>query len=186
VKARGSFVTVEATFHQDFLLMLTSLPCVVITAVIDKAQHKEQYQAWRFDPYHCCMSLLVERFASWLRRRNLGGDVMSESRGGREDRRLQESFARIVANGTDFVSAAQFTVTLTSRQLKTKPKSANIAGLQLADLLAHPSYRSMLAERRGEPMPDTFGARIVQILEALKYDRSPAGKVDGWGRKWLP
>jgi len=67
---------------------------------------------------------------------------MSESRGGHEDRRLQESFARIVANGTDFVSAAQFTATLTSRQLKTKPKSANIAGLQLADEAPCTSFTS--------------------------------------------
>jgi len=67
---------VEANFNQDFLLMLTSLPCVVITAVIDKAQHKEQYQAWRFDPYHYCM---VRRCWWSDSRRGCGGGIWAET-----------------------------------------------------------------------------------------------------------
>jgi hypothetical protein len=177
---------VEAAFNRDLLALLSDLRYTVITTVIDKALHKERYQVWRFDPYHYCMSILVERYVMWLGHGRSVGDVMSESRGGREDRRLQDSFARIVQNGTDYVSADKFQNVLTSRQLKTKPKSANIAGLQLADLLAHPSYRAMLAERLGETNLGPFGAKIVEILERRKLDRSPTGKIDGWGRKWLP
>lgn len=31
-----------------------------------------------------------------------------------------------------------------------------------------------------------FGGKIAGILEESKYNRSPAGEIDGWGRKWLP
>ncbi len=75
---------------------------------------------------------------------------------------------------------------LTSKQLKMKPKSDNIAGLQLADLIAHPSFHVMLAYRAGKPLTDNFGGKIGKILEDSKYIRSFSGQIDGWGRKWLP
>jgi hypothetical protein len=67
-----------------------------------------------------------------------------------------------------------------------KPKANNISGLQLADLIAHPSYRCALAERLEEPLPDCFGARIGRILRESKYLRSQSGRIAGYGIKWLP
>jgi hypothetical protein len=55
-----------------------------------------------------------------------------------------------------------------------------------ADLIAHPSFKWMMARRAKQAMPNTFGARIAKILEAEKYDRSPDGRIEGWGCKWLP
>jgi hypothetical protein len=72
------------------------------------------------------------------------------------------------------------------KQLKVKNKSNNIAGLQIADLVAHPSFRSTLARRENQPLPDNFGGRIARLLEDSKYDRSPVGVIEEWGRKWLP
>ncbi len=80
----------------------------------------------------------------------------------------------------------EFAARLTSRQLKVKAKANNIAGLQLADLLAHPSFRATLARHQGEPLPNNFGGQIAQILEDSKYSRSLRGRIEGWGRKWLP
>ena len=75
---------------------------------------------------------------------------------------------------------------LTSSQLKVKPKSANIAGLQFADLIAHPSFRATLVRKQKKSLPDNFGGRIAGIIEESKYYRSSSGVIDGWGRKWLP
>jgi hypothetical protein len=75
---------------------------------------------------------------------------------------------------------------LTSGQLKVKHKESNIAGLQLADIIAHPSFRTALAHKDGQLLADNFGGKIGEILEASKYVRSPDGQIDGWGRKWLP
>lgn len=122
----------------------------------------------------------------WLRRREAAGDVMAESRGGKEDRRLKDSFARACSMGFDFIRPEVFDTYLTSKSLKVKPKSNNIAGLQLADLIAYPSFRATVARREGLPLPDNFGGRIARILEESKYNRSPRGEIEGWGRKRLP
>ncbi len=178
--------TIEQSFNQELLGLLESLDYVVVTAVIDKLEHQRRYSVWRFDPYHYCLTVLVERYVRWLERCDGQGDVMAESRGGREDRRLKDSFERVYEKGSDYVSPEQFSKRLTSRQLKVKAKSNNIAGLQIADLIAHPSFRATLARRENQALPTNFGGQIARILENGKYDRSPRGQIDGWGRKWLP
>jgi hypothetical protein len=44
----------------------------------------------------------------------------------------------------------------------------------------------MLAEREETAMTAPFGIRIVEILQSSKYHRSKSGRIDGYGRKWLP
>ena len=176
----------EQAFNHDILHLLTDLDYTVITAVIDKLAHQNRYQTWRFDPYHYCHTVLVERYVSWLQACNGHGDVMAESRGGKEDRRLKDSFERLYAEGSDYVKPELFQSRLTSRQLKVKAKSNNIAGLQIADLIAHPSYRATLARRARQSLPDNFGGQVAEILERDKYYRDSRGRFEGWGRKWLP
>ena len=173
-------------FDRDLLHLIQSLDYTVITVVVDKMEHQNRYQVWRFDPYHYCLTVLVERYVLWLQARNTVGDVMAESRGGKEDRRLKDSFERVYSSGSDFMAPEIFATRLTSKQLKVKPKSSNIAGLQLADLIAHPSFRATQARRERQPLLDNFGGEIARILEASKYNRSPQGRIEGWGRKWLP
>jgi hypothetical protein len=68
-----------------------------------------------------------------------------------------------------------------------EPKTANIAGLQIADGLAHPAHRSFKFRKLGQPIPTAYGAFLAEILERHAYDRQPtSGKVEGCGRKWLP
>lgn len=177
---------IERAFNQELLDLLERLAYVAITAVIDKLEHQRRYSVWRFDPYHYCLTVLVERYVRWLERCDGQGDVMAESRGGKEDRRLKDSFERVYEKGSDYVSPEQFSARLTSRQLKVKAKSNNIAGLQIADLIAHPSFRATLARRENQALPANFGGQIARILERSKYDRGPRGQIDGWGRKWLP
>lgn len=177
---------VEHSFNASLLDLLQSLDYTVVTVVIDKLEHKQRYQVWRYDPYHYALAVLVERYLAWLREHSVVGDVMAESRGGKEDRRLKDSFSRIYRDGTDYVRPDEFARWLTSKQLKVKAKSNNIAGLQLADLIAHPSYKAILARNAGDPLPDNFGGKIAKILEEQKYYRNYRGRIDGWGRKKLP
>ena len=107
---------------------------------------------------------------------------MAESRGGREDRRLKDSYSRLWEKGTDFVGPEQFQKSFTSKQLKIKPKSANISGLQLADILAHPSRAEILHEEGllGRPLAP-FSKKIIKILRQ-KYDQRE-GII--YGKKFL-
>ena len=99
---------------------------------LDKKKHKETYTTWRYDPYHYCLAVLLERFAYFLGREGAQGDVMAESRGGKEDMRLKQSFTRLWEQGTPYVEPKQFQERFTSKQLKVKTKSNNIAGCKFA------------------------------------------------------
>ena len=105
---------------------------------------------------------------------------------GGDDRRLKNSFRLVFEQGSDFIKPDGFAACLTSKELKVKPKANNIAGLQIADLIAHPSFKATLARRNRQPLAENFGGQIAAILERSKYNRSPSGEVEGWGRKWLP
>ena len=158
-------------FDTELLDYLKKWQYTVITVCLDKKKHRDIYATWRYDPYHYCLAVLLERFNFWLNRQDAEGDVMAESRGGAEDRRLKDSFYRLWQQGTDFVSPEQFQKSLTSRQLKVKPKTANVSGLQLADIIAHPSRAEILDAEGllGRPLA-SFSKKVIRLLQD-KYDR---------------
>lgn len=161
----------RASFDTDILRLMKTWDYRVLSVCLDKKRHVETYITWRYEPYHYCMAVLMERFVFFLKRQGAQGDVMAESRGGKEDMRLKDSFHRLWEHGTDYVEPEQFQNFLTSGQLKVKSKSNNIAGLQLADLLAHPSRNEMLDEQKllvGNLAP--FAKQVIEVLTE-KYDR---------------
>jgi hypothetical protein len=174
--------SIRASFDEELIGFMSEWEYTVISVCLDKKKHKETYTTWRYDPYHYCLAVLLERFCFFLERGNCKGDVMAESRGGKEDRRLKDSFARIWEKGTDYVEPAKFQNCLTSKELKVKPKTNNIAGLQLADLLAHPSRNEILKEQGFMNWElGRFCLRVIGILRN-KYDQ-----VDDkiYGKKFL-
>ena len=179
---------VEAEFNETLLSQLSSWSYRVITVVIDKYAHKERYAKWQFHPYHYCLSVMLERYVLFLHYGSNNGDEMVESRGGIEDRKLVESFEGLYQNGNKNISKAIWQECLTSSKLKARQKSANICGLQLADLLAHPSRREILIDHNLiSDGRDIFGDRITEILRSSKYLRdNKTGKLDGYGKKLLP
>ena len=172
-------------FNNDLLNLLRTSEYKVISVLIDKSEHCDCYSVWRHDPYHYCMEVLLERYVLFLKKMTAVGDVMFESRGGKEDMRLKKSFSNLYNTGSNYVEASLFQEYLTSKQLKVKPKSANIAGLQIADLLAHPSRKEMLRDRGiGKEDTYTFGNEIIRILKEKYYQKN--GKINGYGKKFLP
>jgi hypothetical protein len=173
---------IRAEFDEALLALLEECDYTVMSVCIDKKRHKETYTVWRYDPYHYCLTVLLERFCLFLNRTHSVGDVMAESRGGKEDMRLKNAFHRIWHRGTNFIGPELLQKVLTSRQLKVRPKAHNIAGLQLADLVAHPSRNEILLENdlRTKKLPP-FAQRIVAILGG-KYDQDQ-GRL--FGKKLL-
>jgi len=172
----------QKKFDRELLNLIGSWEYIVITVCVDKKKHKETYTTWRYDPYHYCLAVLLERFIFFLNRMNSQGDVMAESRGGKEDMRLKYSFARLWKDGTDYVAPDQFQKALTSKQLKVKPKTNNISGLQLADLIAHPSRNEILKEQGFlEKEFSLFVREVIKILQK-KYDQHE-GRM--FGKKFI-
>jgi hypothetical protein len=169
-------------FDKELLNLLVSWEYRICTVCIDKKRHKETYTTWRYDPYHYCLAVLLERFVFFLKHQQAHGDVMAESRGSKEDMRLKASYSRLWDYGTEYVEPKEFKETLTSKELKVRPKSANVAGLQLADLLAHPSRSEILSEQGffdRELAP--FSKKIISIL-ANKYHQE-IGRI--YGKKFI-
>jgi hypothetical protein len=176
----------QAEFNARFLDFLRALDCRVVTVVIDKLEHLTRYKVWRYDPYHYCLEAIIERYCMYLRERGAKGDVMAEVRGGKPDRRLENSYANLYANGGANLKKIEMPLRLTSSAIKMKPKAANIAGLQVADLLANPSASYVRSMYINDPAPTRFSAEIVAILTASKYRRSFRNIIKGYGIKWLP
>jgi hypothetical protein len=163
---------IRLRFDKDILASLEHWDYVVISVCLDKKSHKDTYQVWRYDPYHYCLAMILERFTFFLEQKKAKGDVMAESRGGKEDMRLKKSFSRLWEEGTDYMSPERFHEVFTSKQLKVKPKTNNISGLQLADLIAHPSrneilFENQLLDRAIAP----FGGKVSDILKNKYYQR---------------
>ena len=177
---------IESEFNNDLLTLIEDWKYMVFTVVIDQLEHKNRYETWRFEPYHYCLRILLERFILWLASIDAVGDVMAESRGGKQDMKLKKSYKELFESGTDYVKTIEFQDRLTSCQLKVKPKSNNISGLQLADLIAYPSYKYVVAYYIRKKLQDDFSAKIVRFLKSNKYYRSKYGKIEGWGIKLLP
>ena len=176
---------VEKQFNEDFLVLLKKWKFRTITVLIDKLEHQNRYETWRYDPYHYCMSILFERYHLRLKEIGLTGDMMFESRGGKEDIRLKDSYRNIFANGTDWIKPEDIDDTITSKELKIKSKSANITGLQIADLLAYPLYRYALKFfNLKDDGRDTFNEQILEIIKPKIYKNG--NRIDGYGLKLLP
>ena len=173
---------IRKQFDTELLDFLKAWDYTVITVCLDKKSHKDTYQVWRYEPYHYCLALLIERYTIYLEQNQARGDVMAESRGGKEDRKLKESFSRLWNCGSDYVTPERFQKALTSKQLKIKPKANNISGLQLADIIAHPSRTEILLENgRRETQLAPFAKKVVAILQNKYYQRE--GRI--FGKKFL-
>jgi hypothetical protein len=178
---------VRNSFDRELLALVSSTDFRVIAVVLDKRSHIERYAEAAWHPYHYCLAVVLERYCGYLINVVRGeGDLVAESRGRTEDSQLKAEYDRIYRNGTRHRSAHWFQAALTTHEIKLKPKSKNIAGLQLADLLAHPVKQEILAERgRLNAMPEGFARELCQTL-AGKYDRHvQTGTVWGYGKKLL-
>jgi len=176
-------------FDAELLSALSRWDYTVITVLIDKREHCRRYQVWQYHPYHYCLAALLERYVNYLETKNDVGDVVIECRGKREDRKLQREYGRFHRVGTSFCKAARFNKHLCSKALTMRRKCEDIPGLQVADVIAHPSYRHIVEQHGLVPQParpHPFGDQIAEILGRFKYRRNGYGVVTGYGTKVLP
>lgn len=173
-------------FDDDLLELIAAAEFRVVAVVIDKKLLHERYET-PAHPYHLAMGFMLQRYCGLLNHINRCGDILAESRGGTEDRMLKSSYAWVYERGAWMRPARFFRQALTSGALKVKPKKANIAGLQLADLLGHPVRQAVLlwTQRLSTPLAP-FGARLVEGV-VQKFNRHLYdGRVEGYGWVLFP
>jgi len=176
---------VRARFDRGLLELIEEAKFTLTCVVIDKQSHLARY-ASPFHPYHYCLAALLDRYSGWLRYKNAVGDVLAESRGKQEDLQLKQAYRRVYESGTLMFRREHHQRVLTSREIKLRRKSENIAGLQLADVLAHPVKQAMLAEKGHIPDPgNNFGRQLYRLVEEKLNQNYRSGKVEGYGKVWL-
>lgn len=190
VNRRGRFAVLRdavrhAAFDEGLLDLIIRSRFTMVCVVIDKRDLVESYE-YSFHPYHYCLAAMLDRYCGWLNYWNAVGDVMVESRGGYEDTQLKSAYKRVYDSGTLLFPADHHQQALTSSQLKLRPKTANIAGLQLADVLAHPVKQWCLWRRGIIEKPSGFGGRLVEAVQDKLNRKYGTEEVDGYGAVWLP
>jgi len=188
INARNAFKILQdekkrKQFHADLLDIIQSANFRVVAVVIDKASLRTSYGESAAHPYHLGLGFLLQRYAGYLNHINRVGDVMAEARGGVEDLLLKESYTRVYEHGIwGITSAGYFQSALSSRQIKLSGKKANISGVQLADLLGHPTkmWALMHYDLIGdEPAP--FAKRLMKIVEHKFNRQLYKNKLEGYG-----
>ena len=173
---------VAEAFDRELLELVATAEFRVVAVVIDKLRLWDQFLDRAAHPYHLAMGFLLQRYCGLLNHVNRCGDVLAESRGGAEDRMLKDSYARVYSRGAWMRKAAFFQQALTTSQLKLKPKKANIAGLQLADVLGHPvRHWVLLKAGRISTPPSPFARKLLPIVEGKFNRHLYQGHVAGYG-----
>lgn len=191
VARRGPFACLQdeeirQQFDLDLLLSMMEAEFEIVTVLIDKDKFNRKYTKWKTDTYHYCMRCLVERFHRHLYTNKGVGDIMFETRNPNADKKLANSYRRIYNGGTENVKAHHLQTTLTSGELKLSNKKKNIAGVQLADLLAFPSRRFLLDHYKIQPIIEyTHADTIIDTVIKPKLRRWK-GDIEGIGIKLLP
>lgn len=146
----------------------------IITVVLDKETYSQYSQVPALQAYRYCITALTERYGQWLHDVGGTGDVMAESRGKREDRELKEDFRRYMTEGAHLPDMQESLRSVSSSQIKLSLKTDNTTGLQLADLLAYPSKKGILLDRRLStdypPSPATL--RFIEASQPKSHHRN--------------
>jgi len=188
---RGPFAVLRdseasARFRQALLAFVGAAAFSIIAVVVDKENTRvKSYGAMASHPYHIGLLAMLERYAGRLKYLNAEGDVLAESRGAREDSQLKSAYRTVYDSGTRFRDAQFFQSALTSKEIKIKPKSQNIVGLQMADIFAYPAKRKMLYEAQRGTQLTGFTTDLATALEPKYNKRTLNGQVSGYGKVFL-
>lgn len=176
-KSRGDFsillnANVRAEFMADMSNLLSGAPVTLIAAAIDKQRHVARYST-PANPYTIALKFCMERLQRFLLEIGEAGDktfVMVERRGAKEDTDLELEFRRIAAGHNQVGD-------LPNLDVRFMDKKHNSAGLQVADLLAHPIARHVI-----DPSQHNRAYAVVEP----KFRRSALGRIEGYGLKVFP
>ena len=147
-KAEGPFgilqnETVRHKFLGELSTLMTVLPFTLFITAIQKVAYAERYGTEAKNPYNVALEYSFERILHFLEEQNESQlPVIAEARGQQEDDALRASFHRLMTQGTYFNSAERFQKMVCP--ISFRRKQDNIAGIQLADLCAHPTARHLL------------------------------------------
>jgi len=176
---------IQSKFDEQLLKSFSAINYKMVCVLIDKKNHKEKYVTPNH-PYHYCIEALMGRYVGLLRFWQKTGEVFAESRGTEEDKLLQDSFERFYNEGNDFFTPEMIHKHLLSEKISFYPKKANVAGLELSDMLANPIKRYALVYKNLEKQnTDGFTGKIIEATKNKFNKRYSDSCIDGYGIAYL-
>lgn len=158
----------------------------VVAVGIDKIAFYAQHAGWNGSIYETLVGNAIERYFYFLRGRGTG-DVMAEATNSPLDQKLKHLYSKFWQNGTDHISGDKLRPVLSSKEIKIKPKSQDVAGLQFADLLASTCFSHCKRIYADGPAFDPFAMSVADLIEREKFYRNPKTRdPHGYGRVWRP
>jgi len=152
----------KSAFYQALNTIISQTKYRVLASAINKTKYIQKYGKLSNDVYELSLSFIIERAIFCLD--EVAGEkqfeIVIEKRGKKEDKQLAEHFQRLLARGTNYVSAERLKEVNT--QITFKDKKENINGLQLADLIAYPMARYVIDQKRANPAFDIFEGKIYR------------------------
>lgn len=139
-------------FYADFEKMLTELDIVIVACVILKNKHFAKYGLEAKDPYLLSFDNLLNRLVFELDDTQKGR-VVAESRNSVLDNQLEIAYLSARVEGTSKVRPAEMKQKIEGAITFSK-KVENVAGIQIADMVATPIARHFLEkpERPGNQL----------------------------------
>lgn len=161
----------RATFVEDLNRLVDDAPFTLVASVIIKEKLRSQY-VYPKNPYHIALAYGLERVHGFLRtqgQHDRTTHLVFESRGKKEDGELELEFRRVC-------DGANYRGERLNLQITMADKRTNCCGLQLADLVARPIGRKLLAENQTN--------RAFDLISKKFY--CTGGQVLGRGLKVFP
>ncbi len=143
-------------FYEAINAVMRQLDFSIIAVGILKHEHLASYGEQAKHPYHLALEFLMERFVMEMQHSGevSRGHIIAESRGKVEDDLLKGEFFRLKERGSYYQSFDEVTT------LWTEKKRKNIAGLQIADLVAYPIARKILDPTSPQLAFDVIRAKV--------------------------
>lgn len=169
---------VNSRWEEAILEYLRLFPAQIFTVVIDKKAHFESYPVNTWNPYAYSLKVLLRRVRGYIKVYGGVADIMPEARGDVEDNQLLASYIEFRADGDQWGSGAEYQEVFPEERLLFRRKDQNIAGLQIADMVAA-EQKLLTVSEATLPLPRTIGAFGARINEAIE------AKVNQYGRYLL-
>jgi len=149
-KQRNEFATLvdkkkRENFYNDLNSLVASLDLTIIAAAINKLSHIPQYKA-PSNPYNLCFQFILERTIMYLGRSADSIILRAESRETHNDRELAKVYEKFRKEGNNFMKPDEIQRKIID--LSFNQKIQNIAGHQIADLVAYPIGKWVLDKEK--------------------------------------
>lgn len=179
-KQRGDFCgLVDRNKREEFYTalgkLIAGLEFKIIAAAIRKDQLKSRYP-FPNNPYHICFQFILERSAMFLGKTKEKLMFKIESRETHNDQKLSQVYESFRHAKSRFLSPAEIREKLID--LSFNQKTQNIAGMQLADLVAYPIGRWCLDKAKAN--------KTFSLIETKLHCKSGSNTYLNYGLKIFP